>query len=182
LKTTGAATTLKTKLTRLDENYLDPVSDFFQQQTVKAGKRYVIKPLAQLMTEIANTSVDTAFNVSDHFHEAFDNARAKIKDRKGRQRVKDGVRELRAIIIEKALDVNNPINSEDSNEIYRRILFLNYVVQMLNMSDEVKLFPEEFEQVKLQIDEQKTKVLQLSYGGKEQAAGPMRYLAELFKI
>ena len=59
---------------------------------------------------------------------------------------------------------------------------MNYVVQMLNMSDEVNLFPEEFEQVKLQIDEQKTKVLQLSYGGREQAVGPMRYFAELFKI
>ena len=157
LKTVGAATTLKAKLTDLDENYLDPVSDFFQQQTVKTGKRYVIKPLAQLMTEIANTSVDTAFNVADPFHEAYDNAREKIKDRKGKKRVKDGVRELRAIIIEKALDVNNPINTEDSNEIYRRILFLNYVVQMLNMSDEVNLFPEEFEQVKRRIGEQKPK-------------------------
>ena len=68
---------LKTKLTRLDEDYLDPVSDFFQQQTVKTGKGYVIKPLAQLMTEIANTSVDAAFNVADHFHEAYDNAREK---------------------------------------------------------------------------------------------------------
>jgi len=182
LKTVGAATTLKAKLTRLDEDYLDPVSDFFQQQTVKTGKRYVIKPLAQLMTEIANTSVDTAFNVADHFHKAYDNAREKIKDRKGKQRVKDGVRELRSIIIEKALDVNNPINSEDSNEIYRRILFLNYVVQMLNMSDEVNLFPEEFEQIKLRIGEQKTEVLQLPYEKKAQTIGTMRYLAELFKI
>ena len=178
----GTATTLKTKLTRLDEDYLDPISEFFQEQSVKTGKSYVIKPLAQLLTEIANTSVDTAFNIADHFHKTYDTAREKVKDRKGRQRVKDGARELRAIIIEKALDINNPINSGDVDEIHRRILFLNYVVQMLNMSDEVHLFPEEFEQVKLQIDEQKTKVLQLSYGGREQAVGPMRYLAELFKI
>ena len=182
MKTAATTTTLKAKLTRLDEDYLDPVSDFFQQQTVKTGKRYVIKPLAQLMTEIANTSVDTAFNVADHFHKAYDDAREKIKDRKGKQRVKDGVRELRAIIIEKALDIDNPIDSEDSNEIYRRILFLNYVVQMLNMSDEVKLFPEEFEQVQRRIGEQQTEALRLPYEDRGQNAGAMWYLAELFKV
>ena len=177
----GAASTLKTRLTRLDENYLDPVSEFFQQQTVKTGKRYVIKPLAQLLTEVANRSVDTAFNVADHFHQTYDDAREKIKDRKGKQRVKDGVRELRAMIIEKALDVDNPISSQDANEIYRRILFLNYVVQMLDMSGEVNLFPEEFEQVKLQISDRETRVLQLPYEHKEESSGAMRYLAELFK-
>jgi len=61
-------------------------------------------------------------------------------------------------------------------------LFLNYVVQMLNMSDEVNLFPEEFEQIKLRIGEQKTEVLQLPYEKKAQTIGTMRYLAELFKI
>jgi len=178
----NAASTFKARLTRLDEEYLDPVSEFFQQQTVKTGKRYVIKPLAQLVTEIANTSVDTAFNVADHFHKAYDGAREKVKDRKGKQRVKDGVRELRSIIIEKALDVHNPVNIEDANEIYKRILFLNYVVQMLDMSDEVNLFPEEFEQIKLQIEDQKPQALQLPYKSKDETVGTMRYLAELFKM
>ncbi|MEA1967455.1 MAG: hypothetical protein U9N77_04480 [Thermodesulfobacteriota bacterium] len=175
-------TTLKTKLTRLDKDYLDPISEFFQEQTVKTGKSYVIKPLAQLLTEMANTSVDTAFSIADHFHKTYDNAREKVKDRKGRQGVKDGARELRAIIIEKALDVNNPISSEDVDEIHRRILFLNFVVQMLNMSEEVNLFSEEFEHVKLQIKEQKNKVLQLQYKNKEQTVGAMKYLADLFRI
>ena len=59
---------------------------------------------------------------------------------------------------------------------------MNYVVQMLNMSDEVNLFPEEFEQVKRWISEQKPEVLQLPYENKAQTVGAMRYLAELFKI
>lgn len=177
------STTFKARLTRLDEDYLDPISAFFQQQTVKTGKRYVIKPLAHLMTEIANTSVDAAFNIADHFHEVYDNAREKVKDRKGRQRVKDGARELRSIKIEKALDVHNPMNIEDANEIYRRILFLNYVVQMLNMSDEVNLFPEEFAQIKLQIEDQKPQAPhQLPYKSKDETVGAIRYLAELFKV
>jgi len=178
----NTASTLKARLAHLDEHYLDPISEFFQQQTVKTGKRYVIKPLAHLMTEIVNTSVDAAFNIVDHFHQMNDSTREKIKDRKGRQRVKDGARELRAIIIEKALDVHNPIKVEDANEIYRRILFLNYVAQMLNMSDEVNLFPEEFEQIKLQIDDQKPQVLQLPCKSKEQTVGAIRYLADLFKV
>ena len=179
----STALTFKARLTRLDEDYLDPISTFFQQQTVKTGKRYVIKPLAHLMTEIANTSVDAAFNIADHFHEAYDNAREKVKDRKGRQRVKDGARELSSIIIEKALDVHNPMNIEDANEIYRRILFLNYVAQMLNMSDEVNLFPEEFKQIKLQIEDQKPQAPhQLPYKSKDETVGAIRYLAELFKM
>jgi len=59
---------------------------------------------------------------------------------------------------------------------------LNYVVQMLNMSDEVNLFPEEFEQVKLRISEQKPEVLRLPYEDKAHTVGAMRYLAELFKV
>jgi hypothetical protein len=53
---------------------------------------------------------------------------------------------------------------------------------MLNMSDEVNLFPEEFEQVKLRISEQKPEVLRLPYEDKAHAVGAMRYLAELFKV
>ena len=44
------------------------------------------------------------------------------------------------------------------------------------------LFPEEFEQVKLRISEQKPEVLRLPYEDKAHAVGAMRYLAELFKV
>ena len=154
----SATSTFRNKLKRLDDEYLEPISEFFQAQAIKTGKRYVIKPLAQLVTEIVNASVNLTFDVADHFHKRYDNSRAKIKDRKGRQRVKDGIRQLRSIIIETSLDLSNPINMEQANEIYRRILFLDYAARMLRMSDEVNLLPAEFEQIKGQIKNTKGQI------------------------